>query len=62
MALGYHALSMPVTGIGPVKATLMGLDAAALREAILPDLKVTTRERTLRGRVREFCLDSGVPV
>ena len=62
VALGYRSLSMPVTGIGPVKATLMGLHADALRDAILPDLKITTRERTLRHRVREFCLDSGVPV
>ena len=62
VALGYRTLSMPVTGIGPVKSTLMGLDAGALKDAIMPDLKVTTRERTLRGRVREFCLDTGVPV
>ena len=62
VALGYRTLSMPVTGIGPVKSTLMGLDAGALRDAIMPDLRVTTRERSLRARVREFCLDTGVPV
>ena len=62
VALGYQSLSMPVTGIGPVKSTLMGLNAEALKDAILPDLRVTTRERTLRDRVREFCLDTGVPV
>ena len=62
VALGYHTLSMPATGVGPVKSTLMALDAGALRDAIMPDLRVTTRERTLRGRIRDFCLDTGVPV
>jgi len=30
-ALGYRTLSMPVTGIGPVKAALLKLDASDLR-------------------------------
>lgn len=62
IALGFHSLSMPVTGIGPVKSAVMALDADALREVILPNIKVTTRLSSLRDLVREFCIDTGVPV
>lgn len=62
VALGYHSLSMPVTGIGPVKSALMALDAGALEEIIRPNIKVTTRLRSLRETVRDFCLDTGVPI
>lgn len=62
VALGFHTLSMPVTGIGPVKSALMALDANALRDVILPNIKVTTRLSSLRDTAREFCLDTGVPV
>lgn len=62
VALGFHTLSMPVTGIGPVKSALMALDAQALRDILLPNLKVTTRLESLRETAREYCLDAGVPV
>lgn len=62
VALGFNTLSMPVTGIGPVKSAMMALDVAALRAVILPNIKVTTRLSSLRDMVREFCLDTGVPV
>ena len=62
VALGFHTLSMPVTGVGPVKSALMALDAGKLREEILPNIKITTRLSSLRDIVREFCLDTGVPV
>lgn len=62
VALGFDTLSMPVTGIGPVKSAIMALDVAALRAIILPNIKVTTRLSSVREMVREFCLDTGVPV
>lgn len=62
VALGFHTLSMPVTGIGPVKSALMALDVAELRELILPNIKVTTRLSSLRDIVRDYCLETGVPV
>jgi phosphotransferase system enzyme I (PtsP) len=34
IGLGYNALSMPASGLGPVKAMLRSLDAAAIREAV----------------------------
>lgn len=62
VALGFNTLSMPVTGIGPVKSAMMALDVSALRAVLLPHIKVTTRLSSVRDMVREFCLDTGVPV
>ena len=62
VALGYEALSMPVTGIGPVKSALLKLDAEKLRKVIEPHISVTTRLSTLREVVREFCLEEGIPI
>jgi len=36
IALGYDNLSMPVTGIGPVKSAVLALDAAKLKQRIDP--------------------------
>ncbi len=62
VALGYETLSMSATGIGPVKSTLMALDAGELRELIVPNIKVTSRLASLRDMVRNYCVDNGVPV
>lgn len=62
VALGFHTLSMPVTGIGPVKSALMAVNVEDLRERILPNIKVTTRLPSLRGVIRDYCLDAGVPI
>lgn len=62
VALGFHSLSMPVTGIGPVKSALMALDAGKLREQLLPNIKITTRLSSVREIAKEFCLETGVPV
>ncbi|MGB6231230.1 MAG: phosphoenolpyruvate--protein phosphotransferase, partial [Litorimonas sp.] len=62
VALGFHTLSMPVTGIGPVKSALMDIDAAELRELILPNIKVTSRLTSLRGMVEDYLRGKGVPV
>ncbi|WP_409432797.1 phosphoenolpyruvate--protein phosphotransferase [Litorimonas sp. RW-G-Af-16] len=61
VALGYDTLSMPVTGIGPVKAALMKLDATALRARLDPLISVNTRLSTLRETVQEFCVEHGIP-
>lgn len=62
IALGYETLSMPVTGIGPVKSMVMAMDAGELRDLIMPNIKVTTRLSSLRDTVRDYCLNNGVPV
>ena len=62
VALGYTTLSMPVTGIGPVKSALLKLDAAKLREKLVPLITVESRLSSLRDVVSEFCMEEGIPV
>ena len=62
IALGYRQLSMPVTGIGPVKSAILKLDAAKLRKVIEPHIKTDSRLMSLRAIVREFCMEEGIPV
>ena len=61
-ALGYRALSMPMTGIGPVKAALLELDARALREILEPLTTVHSRQSSLRKELTAWCAEQGVPV
>ena len=61
-ALGYDQLSMPVTGIGPVKASILKLDADKLRKKLEPHITIDSRLSTLRDIVREFCLEEGIPI
>ena len=62
VALGYTTLSMPVTGIGPVKSALLKLDAAKLRAKLAPLITVESRLSSLRDVVSEFCMEEGIPV
>jgi len=62
VALGYDALSMPVTGIGPVKSAILKLNAEKLRKIIEPHISINTRLSSLREIVQEFCLDEGIPI
>jgi len=61
-ALGYTNLSMPVTGIGPVKSAILALDAAKLAKLLKPKLLSSSDDNTVRHIVTEFCLQEGVPV
>ena len=61
-ALGYKTLSMPVTGIGPVKSAILKLDAAKLRAKLAPHISVDSRLSSLRGIVKEFCMEEGIPI
>ena len=62
IAIGYNSLSMPVTGIGPVKAAILKLDAKKLRAKIEPHINVDSRLSSLRDIVREFCMEEGIPI
>lgn len=62
VALGYETLSMPVTGIGPVKSALLALDAGKLRAELEPHLNINTRLSSLRETARNFCKREGVPI
>jgi len=61
-ALGYRTLSMPVTGIGPVKAALMKLDAGKLAALLAPEINVESRLSSLRPLVQEFCFEHAIPI
>ena len=62
VALGFDALSMPVTGIGPVKAALLALDAEKLRDVVVPLITIESRLASVRENVRQFCMQEGIPV
>ena len=62
IALGYDTLSMPVTGIGPVKSAVLALDAEKLRARIAPLITLESRLSTVRDVVRDFCMEEGVPI
>ncbi len=62
VALGFEALSMPVTGIGPVKAALLALDTQKLKERITPLITIDSRLPSVREHVREFCMEEGIPI
>jgi len=62
IALGYRHLSMPVTGIAPVKSAVLALDAGKLAEHIKPHLSIESRMPSLRETIREFCMEEGIPI
>lgn len=62
IALGYSNLSMPVTGIGPVKSAVLNLDSLALAKTLKPLLVSNTDEDSLREHVQKFCDQNGIPV
>jgi len=61
-ALGFQNLSMPVTGIGPVKSAILALDAGKLAALLKPKIASTSDADSLRQVVIEFCEKEGVPV
>ncbi len=62
VALGFDALSMPVTGIGPVKSALLALDSAKLKDVITPLITIDSRVESVREHVRQFCMQEGIPI
>ncbi|PHR92370.1 MAG: phosphoenolpyruvate--protein phosphotransferase [Robiginitomaculum sp.] len=62
IALGFPNLSMPVTGIGPVKSAVLSLDASKLHKMLTPLLSSDTDADSVRENVKAFCEQEGVPV
>ncbi len=62
VALGYRTLSMPVTGIGPVKAALLKLDADDLAKTLRPHLSFESRLSSLRSIVKDYCVENAIPI
>ena len=61
-AIGYRTLSMSVTGIGPVKAALLKLDADDLARTIEPHMNVESRLTSLRDIVKDYCTRNAIPI
>ena len=62
IALGFDALSMAPTGIGPVKSAVLNLDREKLAALILPNIQTNSKFFTLREMLWKFCLSEGIPV
>lgn len=62
IALGFNQLSMPVTGIGPVKSAVLALNRYKLADFILPKITVDARSSSLRDEIKHFCLEEGIPI
>ncbi len=61
-ALGYTNLSMPVTGIGPVKSALLALDAGKLAALLKPKVTSASTVDSLREDVLDFCEQERIPI
>jgi len=61
-AIGYRTLSMSVTGIGPVKAALLKLDAQDLADTIAPHMNVESRLSSLREIIQDYAVRNAIPV
>ena len=62
VALGYRNLSMPVSGIGPVKSALLALNADKLGKVLRPLMETDSDANSLRDHVKMFCLEEGIPI
>ena len=62
VALGYKNLSMPVSGIGPVKSAILTLDAGRLKALLKKEMHTNSDADSLRPLVKEFCAKEGVVV
>ena len=62
IAIGYENLSMPVTGIGPVKSAVLALDADKLAKKLKPALSSKSDASSVRQLVADFCEKEGIPV
>jgi phosphotransferase system enzyme I (PtsP) len=59
IALGFRSLSLSPAMIGPVKAMILALDAAAAEKAVLPLLSSAS---ATRDKLRAFASEAGIPV
>jgi phosphotransferase system enzyme I (PtsP) len=54
IAIGYRAISMAPSSIGPVKSMIRQLDVGRLAEALLPEIDRPAAGRTLRELLGDF--------
>ncbi len=61
VGLGYRSLSMSAAGIGPVKAAILALDSARLRQRMDEMLDGNGPDGTLRPALTAFADAEGIP-
>jgi phosphotransferase system enzyme I (PtsP) len=61
VALGFRRLSMPASGIGPVKRMALALDSARMGAALGQMMKHAERA-SLRGELTDFADETGLPL
>lgn len=60
IAVGFRAISMPASSIGPVKAMVRSLDCGLISDYVATLLKQP--DHSLRGKLRNFALDHGIQI
>ncbi len=62
VAIGFESLSMPASGLGPVKSALLSLPAARLADELNKAINKHSDSSSLRNLVKKFCDKNGVAV
>ena len=62
VALGYRALSLTPTALGPVKALLLELDTKKAANLLLPLVEKPTRGVVIREQLEAFAAAEGLPL
>lgn len=62
IALGYTTLSMPMSGVGPVKSALLATDSVKLHKFISPMLKSESDAPSIRNQLEKFCTQERIPI
>jgi len=60
IAIGYRSLSLSATGIGPVKAMILDLDAGKAEAMIKPLLDAPSGSVSIRQKLNEFAEAEGL--
>jgi phosphotransferase system, enzyme I, PtsP len=62
VAIGYRALSLTPSAMGPVKAALLDLDCRRTAEFLSPLIDKPTGEKPIRARLEEFASEHGLQI
>ena len=62
VALGYRALSLTPSAIGPVKAALLDLDCRKMAEFLWPLVEKPSGGKPIRVRLQEFAASQGLQI
>jgi phosphotransferase system enzyme I (PtsP) len=60
VAIGYRALSLTPSAIGPVKAMLLDLDCGKIADFLNPLIDKPARAAPIRAQLQKFAADSGL--